>query len=115
MPRHVYLFPVLDTGLPESALAKQITVLASGLKLQISNVSGNAVAEIGDDLSVMDFSMTDGYWAEHRRREIEGFIHHPAETCPERTRPQPIEEWTAATGWRSSTIIPTARQSAPRK
>ena len=59
--------------------------------------------------------MTDGYWAVHQQTEPDGFIRHPADACPERTRPQPIEEWTAATGWQHFTLVPTVRQNVAKR
>jgi hypothetical protein len=115
-PVAAYLWPTLDVR-AESAYPMTTAVMAleNGLRIQLEETGGDAIGELNTDLSVRSFSLADNYWTVHRRREAEGFINHTAEACPERTRPQPIEKWTSATGWVHSTILPTIRQTVPPK
>ncbi len=116
VPSTVYLFPNLDTiGDAPYFFANSLTGLESGLKVGIRDGEGGTVAEIGPDLAVRSFSMTDGHWATHRRLERGGRLNHPAENCPEQTTPQPIDIWTSTTGWTKTTIMPTSRQTVARK
>ena len=110
-PTRVYLLPIPDTGTSDHAWAQGLTPLGSGLKVQVFGNQGNAVMEFGSDLSLRSFNFSDSYWTVHRDKESAGVIHHTAASCPERTRPQPLEEWTAERGWAHSTIMPTVRQS----
>ena len=115
-PVATYLWPTLDVG-AESAYPMNTDLLAleDGLRIQLEETGGDAIGELKTDLSVRSFSLADNYWTVHRRREAQGFINHTAEACPERTRPQPIEKWTPATGWVHSTILPTVRQTVQGK
>ncbi len=114
-PRRVYLFPPLDTGAQNHVTAWALTVLATGLKVQIFNNEASAYAELDGDLNLRSLTLPEDYWAVHRDLETQGVIHHAADSCPERTRPQPIEEWTPESGWVSETILPTASPEAARK
>ena len=114
-PRRVYLFPPLDTGPSSHAFATGLTVVSNGLKVQVNNSEGTAIAIIGDDLSVQSLTFPDDYWAVHREKESRGELHHTAESCPERTRPQSIEQWAPHTGWLHSTIAAMVQQAVGNK
>jgi hypothetical protein len=45
------------------------------------------------------FSLSDGYWQEHRALEKEGKLNHTAEQCPDRTQPKLVRKWTPGHGW----------------
>ncbi len=115
-PAALFQLPTLDVlGQGAYAMATNVQPIAKGFQIQLDESGGGAILELDDQLRIGSFSLADTYWKVHRGFEAEGLIHHPADACPERTRPQPIEEWTAATGWKHFTIVPTVRPSAAKK
>jgi len=45
------------------------------------------------------FTLTDGYWALHRRMEAEGVLKHSADQCHDRSQARPVRKWTPLQGW----------------
>ena len=115
-PDSAYLWPSLDI-LAEGAtpLGSRIAPIQDGLSVLLEQSGGDIVAEMTNQRVISRLGFADNYWVEHRRQERAGVITHSAEACPELKRPQPIEQWTPATGWVHSTILPTVRQTVQRK
>ncbi|MBP8273950.1 MAG: hypothetical protein KAY59_05930 [Acidobacteria bacterium] len=108
MPVSVHLWPNLDVQGPEAnPMATNVKPLSNGVQLLLEQGGGGTLVEIDDARRVRSLTLPDTYWLVHRRRQAEGWIKHPAESCPEPTRDLPIETWTAATGWTHSTIRST--------
>lgn len=114
-PTSVFLWPKLDVQGPESySMATAFQSTADGLQVLLNQGGGGAMVQLNNPDKVGDLSLADNYWVVHRLREKEGWLKHPADACPERTRAQPIERWMPTTGWTHSTIVATSRQSPSR-
>jgi hypothetical protein len=58
------------------------------------------IYEFTHDLQLTRAAFGERYWYAHRQLELAGKIDHPADRCPDRLGPRPIEAWTPEDGWR---------------
>jgi len=115
-PTSVTLWPELDTkGLASYAMAVQVKKFDDGLQVLLDTGGGDAIGELDLTGHVRSLLLADNYWMLHRQLEAQAIIKHPAEECPERTRPKPIETWTPGKGWTHTTITPTVHQPVQTK
>jgi hypothetical protein len=55
--------------------------------------------EFSRDFKLQSASLSDTYWALHRRLEQEGRIHHSAAQCPDRQIGRRVRLWLNNRGW----------------
>lgn len=72
----------------------------------------HAHLELSPTLEVLSASYGAGYWALHRRLELDGFLTHSADACPAAV-PR-VRRWTAATGWLDAMPAPPASSARVR-
>jgi hypothetical protein len=105
-PVAAFELPALDvTRAANSAysMVKSLAVVGNDLKVTLDDRGGSAIAMITPDLSV-DVVLSERYWVEHQRLEMERRIDHRADICPERTQLKELRTWTPAKGWTSRDI-----------
>jgi hypothetical protein len=104
--RKVFLMPPLETTdatNPHDDIQKLRIV---GPDLKATYEGAQAILRLSPELRVVEYVFADVYATTHRSLEQRGLLDHPAETCPFAKKDKEIREWTAETGWQTSTIRP---------
>jgi hypothetical protein len=116
VPRKVLLFDQNELAVKVTRrhpLINTIQAIGPSLKVSIweggTDVShGGSFVMLRPDLSVESVSFYDGHWVAHRNWEGQGVLDHPADQCPERTRPRRVRQWTPEGGWSDTHITPVS-------
>jgi hypothetical protein len=77
---------------------RHIRKLGDSIEIRTSEVGagageGQGIFELSGNFDVRAASMTDLYWAEHRRLEAAGQLKHTPENCPERLKGRRVQVW----------------------
>lgn len=114
-PQRVVLLPdfeVAEAGGDAYVMVGDLRVVGSDLR---ADTGANVVTTVAADGTVTDLSAGDDYWMAHRKLEASHKLTHSMAFCPELTTPKEVRSWTAAGGWRSSTVAMKSRQPVPRR
>lgn len=116
--RELYLFPngdVTKALFRPWGLVSAVRPRGADLGIWIAADSGllGAVAFLTADGRIREYSAALAYWEAHGQLYEDRRMDHPAEACPERSRPVVIRRWTPETQWTELAVASQPGRQTP--